>query len=442
MRTAGLLRFARCILLGLAVPAVWAQNAAMPPTIPAAGASAAGTSASVAATPVSAAGASTTSAAASAAVPAATAPAVAMTGGAAAVKERITAIHFSRENPVLGLPLGGSTTRAHCSNDGTAFYDLAANGTAVGQYLYGISSNGGVKHVLRKLPIGYSHVEVRDFFVGDGQMVTLLEADKRNEEGDAASRDKDYFLSLEDEAGDLSSLVQMQVRFKPEKVARFGSGEVLLLGWDEGSQLPMLAMVKEDGTIHRFIDLDAAKPRAIRNASGDAEKSEAEAVMQERATQDSLEGAAFVANGNKVLLTYPGSTKPIVELDALGDERLIPLEIPYGYVLNDVLVSSGLGTLVARVKDADDKTKPVAADGVAKPPKMRLIEYLAYNGARLQEFTFDKPLVSDVTCAPNSALVAIFRDTIPDADHTTTSSGATGTATDAATQLVVATSRR
>ncbi len=338
--------------------------------------------------------------------------------------------------------MGSNTTRAYCSVDGTAFYDLAVSGTAAGQYLFGISSDGGVKHVLRKLPVDYSHVEVRDFFVGDGQMVTLLEADKRSEEGDAASRDKDYFLSLEDEAGDLSSLAQIQVYFKPEKVARFGSGDMLLLGWDEGSQMPLLAIMKDDGTIRRFIDLDEAKPRATRNASRDEVKSEAVAVKQERATQESLEGAAFVANGNEVLLTYPGSTKPIVELDALGNEQLIPIEIPYGYVLNDVLVSSGRGTLVARVKDADDKTKPVAGNGTAKPPKMRLIEYLAYNGAWLQEFTFEKPLVSDVTCAPNSSLVAMFPGTIPGGGNTVSSSGATGTTTDTPTQLVVATSRR
>jgi len=337
----------------------------------------------------------------------------------------------------LGLPLGSSTTRAHCSADGTAFYDLAVSGAAAGQNLFGISSDGGVKHVLRKLPIDYRHVEVRDFFVGDRQMVTLLEADNRNE--GASSRDPDYFLSLEDEAGDMSNLAQMTVRFKPVKVARYGMGDVLVLGWDEGNELPLLAMVKEDGTVRRFVDLDAAKPRSTRNASGDTVKSEAAAVKQERATLESLEGATFVANGNEVLLTYPGSTKPIVALSATGEARLVPIAIPYGYVLNDVLVSSGRGTLVARVKDADDSTKPVAADGAAKPPKMRLIEYLSYDGSRIQELTFDKPQVSDVTCAPNSSLVAMFQDTIPGADHDATSSGA---AADAATQLVVATARR
>jgi len=418
MRSAELLRVARWMLLAVAAPVVWAQDAAT--------------------TPAAAAGASASPAAATASVSsAAAAPAVAKTGGAAAVKERTTAIRFSRENPVLGLPLGSSTTRAHCSADGTAFYDLASSGAAAGQDLYGISPVGGVKHVLRKLPIDYSHVQVRDFFVGDRQMVTLLEADKRNE--GSSSRDTDYFLSLEDEAGDMSGLAQMSVRFKPVKVARFGSGDVLVLGWDEGNQLPVLAMVKEDGTVRRFIDLDAAKPRAARNASGDAVKSETEAVKQERATLESLEGATFVANGSDVLLTYPGSTKPIVVLSASGEERLVPIAIPYGYVLNDVLVSSGSGTLVARVKDADDRTKPVAADGAAKPPKMRLIEYLAYGGARLQEFTFDKPLISDVTCAPNSSLVAMFYDTIPGADHDASNAGA---ATNSATQLVVATSRR
>ena len=162
---------------------------------------------------------------------------------APAARERNMTARFSAEKPVLGMPLGSSTTRAHCSTDGTAFYDLTASGASAGQQLYGISPDGGVKHLLRKLPIDYTNVLVRDFFAGDKQLVTLLQADKRDDGTDKSPpRVTDYFLSLEGQAGDLSDLVQMSVRFKPVKVARFASGDVMALGWDEGNLLPVLAL--------------------------------------------------------------------------------------------------------------------------------------------------------------------------------------------------------
>lgn len=353
-------------------------------------------------------------------------------------KERNIVARFSTEKPVLGLPLAGSALRAHCSTRGTAFYDLTSSSTTAGQQLYGISPDGGVKHVLRKLPIDYTNVVVRDFFVGDSQLVTLLEGDQR-EDGTAAAppRARDYFLSLEDEAGDLSSLVPLQLRFKPVKVARFASGDVMVLGWDEGNLLPVLATVKEDGRLGRFVDLDAVRSPAPRDAKGDAPQGEAGIVKQERATLESLQGATFVALGNEVLLTYPGTTRPVTALGMSGEERMIPIAIPAGYVLNDVLVSSGgRGTLVVRVKEADERTKPDSTE--AAKPKMMLFEYDSLHGSRIGRIVFDKPEVTDVTCAPNSSLVAMFMDTIPDADH----AAASGAGTGAASQLVVATARR
>jgi hypothetical protein len=338
---------------------------------------------------------------------------------------------------VLGLPLGSSITRAHCSTDGTAFYDVATIDSSAGQRLYGISPDGEVKHLLRKLPIDYTHIMVRDFFAGEKQLVTLLEADKRDGTDASPPRVTDYFLSVEDDAGDQSDLVPMSVRFKPVKVARFASGDVMVLGWDEGNLLPVLAMIKGDGTAGRFVDLDAVRPSAPRDAHGNPAKSEA--AMQ-LATLESLQGSTFVAFGSEILLTWPGSTKPIIVLSYSGETRMIPITIPSGYVLNDVLVSSGGGTLVVRVKEADVR-KP--ADEVAPPPRMMLIEYDAVHGSRIGRITFDKPQISDVTCAPNSSLTAVFLDTLPDASQPAANSGATGaTASAPPTQLVVATARR
>ncbi len=431
-----LLRWSFWMLLLAVVPVVRAQNTVVPPAAPVAGASAVEP---------------TTSAATNATTPTVTAPptdqpkrasspatpVAAKTGSAAGVKLRTTAVQFSRVHPVLGLPLGSSTARAHCSADGTAFYDLTASGATAGQELYGISTDGGVKHVLRKLPVDYTHVQIRDFYVGDKQLVTLLEADKRDNVADASPpREVNYFLSTSDHDGDLSTLVQVDVRFNPLKIASFGSGDVMVLGWDEGNLLPEIALLKEDGTVRRFVDFDEHRPDAARDQQVNGTQRE---VIRERVMLEELQGAVFVPYGSEIMLTYPGTTKPIRVLTGVGESRSIPIALPGGYVLHDVLVSSGRGTLVVRAQA--EATGKAATDEATRNSHLLLLEMSSYNGALLSEFTFAKPQVSDVTCAPNNSLVAVFQDTVPGADQTATSSGAT-VAANAATLLVVATSRR
>jgi hypothetical protein len=287
-----------------------------------------------------------------------------------------------------------------------------------------------VTHVLRKVPVDFTSVSVKDFFAGDKTLVTLLEAVNRDDGSQTSPpRETDYFVSLEDEAGDMSDLVQMQLRFRPVKIARFASGDVVVLGWDEGNLLPVLAFVKTDGTVHRYIDLDEPRPDVASEAS---EKTAA--AEHTKDTLEVLQGAAFVAFGSDVLLTYPGTTKPVRVLSTSGELRTIPITIPAGYVLSDVLVSGSRWTMVLRVKAADDPRKP-KPEGA---PKMRLFEVDATHGSLIGELIPDKPAVSDVTCAPNSSVSALFYDTLPDASTGMTSGGPTT----AATQLVVATARR
>jgi hypothetical protein len=341
-------------------------------------------------------------------------------------------LRFIDEKPVLGFPLAISQFKAYCAIDGTAFFDPTPSGATAGQDMYGVSPDGAVKHVLRKLPIEFTDVTVRDFFAGDRQLVTLLEADKRVDGTDASPpRETNYFLSLEDETGDMSSLVPLALRFKPVKIARFGSSDVVMLGWDEGNALPVLAFLGEDGTVHRFIDGDERRP----DVTSDAAAAQA-AAGHTKDTLEMLQGAALVAFGSDVLLTYPGTTKPVRVLSKSGETRTVPITIPAGWVLNDVLVSSAHGTMVVRVKAVDDRSKPLP-DAGGERPKMRLLEEDANHGTLIRELVPDKPTVAEVTCAANSTVSALFMDTIPDANANV----ASGSGAAAARELVVATAR-
>ena len=65
-----------------------------------------------------------------------------------------------------------------------------------------------------------------------------------------------FFLSVSDHDGDGQKLLPLDVRFKPLKIAMFDDGSFLPLGWDEANLQPELALLKDDGTLRKFVDLD------------------------------------------------------------------------------------------------------------------------------------------------------------------------------------------
>jgi hypothetical protein len=134
-----------------------------------------------------------------------------------------------------------------------------------------------------------------------------------------------------------------------------------------------------------------------------------------------------------VLLTYPGTARPISVLSAVGEDRSIPIDLPRGYVLHDVLTSSPSYPLILRAQPAEVSGKPVNRS-------QRLFEMNSHNGSLLKEFLFDKPSLDAVKCASTSTLSAIFYDTVAGMGRPAASSDPTKPL-ETATQLVIGTAR-
>ena len=252
-----------------------------------------------------------------------------------------------------------------------------------------------MRHLSRTVPLEFTNVIHRDFFPGDSALVTLMEAQKRDAaDTEVPPREIRYYLSASDHDGDENKLVALDLPFKPLKVAQFGSGEFVVLGWEGANQLAKVAILKEDGTLRRFLDLDERSAGSKTPAT------------TEGATLASLTGAAFVPFGRSVLLTYPGTVKPIRVLNGFGEGGSLSLEFPAGYQLHDVLDSGHGSTIVARVEESADlhtgKSEEVA------PRRQRMLEFSALTGKRIREFIFDNVPISAVTCAASHSLAAIF----------------------------------
>jgi len=349
-------------------------------------------------------------------------------------------IKFSEGKPVLGLPADGARSHPHCSNDGTMFFDVYTHDPASlgAPMLYSVSPSGEVKHLPQKLPVDFTSMSVVDFFAGDHRLVTLLRAE-RDQDGPTPGppRDLRYFLSLSDYDGDGADLLSLDLKFRPLKIAMFGSGEFIVLGWDEANQLPVMAALKEDGEVRRFIDLDNRRP-TLPYGNFDSLK-ELEASAQAHVNLEMLEHAAFVPFGPQVLLTYPGTARFIRVLSPVGEDRAIPLQLPSGFVLHDVLVSGVRYTLVLRAEQPEDPQNP---RGGRPDERQKLFEVDSNHGTLLREFLFERPHMGELTCSPSSKLLAVFEDTVANVVQEGSAPSEKAAATDSATQLVIATAPR
>jgi hypothetical protein len=262
-------------------------------------------------------------------------------------------------------------------------------------------------------------VSIRDFFASEHSLVTLLEADQPDaRDPNGPPRERQYFLSVSDHAGDQSEVLPLDVKFIPLRVALLGSGEYVVLGWEQGNELPQLAVLRDDGTLRRFIDFED----------------------REVSKEETLSKAVFVSFHNGVLLTYPGTARPILVVTASGASRMVTLAIPPGYVLRDVLVSGPTYTIVARVEQAD--AEPSARDEPKPDPLQRIFEFSPVTGARLREFTFNKQRAADVVCAAHGLLTAVYPKLLGDAPAAAGVTEGSSAAQDGAKQWVISSVHR
>jgi hypothetical protein len=141
---------------------------------------------------------------------------------------------------ILGLPQENDRSVTYCSDAGTTFVDLYRASSLSGSQseLFSISPSGEVKSLHRMMPTDFTDISIWDFFAADHTLVTL-EAVKRDDPADTSvPRDIRYFLSLSDYDGGFAKLLSFELRFKPLKIAQFGSGDFLVLGWDETNLRP------------------------------------------------------------------------------------------------------------------------------------------------------------------------------------------------------------
>ena len=155
------------------------------------------------------------------------------------------------------------------------------------------------------------------------------------------------FLSVADLDDGSQKLIKLDLPFEPTKAATFDSGEFLVLGADKANMQPVLALLHEDGTVKKMLDLDGrsyVSSRALDQIYAQGGKDPGTTGVQ-RMILGALNNAQLVPWGSQVLLVQPGSTLPVYRFRNSGQVASVTVKLPDGLGLDTVLGSGEGGQL-------------------------------------------------------------------------------------------------
>jgi hypothetical protein len=315
----------------------------------------------------------------------------------------------------------------HCSPDGDSY--LQVYGIAGSVQLrpfpdtYRISHLGDVQKLTVAMPQGYLHVSARDFYAGSRSTVYLLWAHNAPSEsaGDVKKLSA-MFLSIADSDGGHARVEELELAFDPLKIAALDSGDFLVLGIDTVNRVPALALLHSDGAFWKYINID----NRDYDASGELRKmypaqpppppggipkktvpENAIPQMSEVQLQRSLRTASFVPFGNNVLLVQPGSSMPLRLLSDKGDLGDVTVSLPPGLVFENALASNDAEILVLRLRTVEDIAELTKAQ-VLRSPKDQILTFSRRTGKPLEAFSLQGARTTEVTCATDHKLTAVF----------------------------------
>ena len=121
--------------------------------------------------------------------------------------------------------------------------------------LYGISEDGKVTTIQRKVPDDMERVVFRDVYASDSLVASLGSARPRKKSPEEpTSRETDYFICLSKRDGTFEKLISLKdLRFQPFKIAVLESGRFFAAGVDKLNKTPVLAMLDSDGRKPRLV---------------------------------------------------------------------------------------------------------------------------------------------------------------------------------------------
>lgn len=257
-------------------------------------------------------------------------------------------------SPVLGF-LGSPAMSdvKQCSANGTVFVEMFTPPNIRTRQIYSISSSNEIHQFSIDRINDLYDVRVVDTFAGDSSAVVLLRAtpsdrqEKRTYVFSTGGREEKTVFVGEHHSyiatfsldGTYKARVEVDDTVIPDHIGVFGSGVFVVLGYDQQRTKPILALLKADGSLLRFLDLtqdfnDWADSVNTANIHRDpnAPPPITKHFFLSPMTQ-------FLPFHDNLLMVEVGSILPILELRDSGAMRPINLKIPDKHVIETLIPS-------------------------------------------------------------------------------------------------------
>ena len=318
-------------------------------------------------------------------------------------------IEMANATRVTGIPYTGAFAYPFtCSSSGQVYageyaFDMQGRMLSAVPDLYRVSPLGNVQQIRMPLPSGYSSVDSPSFFAGENSLVALIGVSQPRDSDKDAKLSRTSFLSVTDSNGDHPELIRLDLEFDPVQVAVFGSGEFLVLGTQPTTFLPSVALLNANGNLIRYIDLLSSKM----DTGGQKETSSASVQT------GSI--ARFAPWGSDILLVLPGIDRSAVyHFRPSGQFERLPIQLPSDEEVEGVLGTSGKENWVIRTRSAESMKKALKSH-IVENPSESLYEVSSHNGKVLNRLQVLGPNPSEIACAADGKLTAMWVDWPKDA---------------------------
>lgn len=299
----------------------------------------------------------------------------------------------------------------HCSPNGETYLQMFGLVGDTGRLqpfptVFRYTSEAESRKVELAPPPGFEMVTVRDFFAGARTNAVLLLAQNTAKDLPPGTRRSAFYLSTMDSDGSHAHLYELDLRFEPFRLAVLDSGDLVVLGIDSSNVVPVLALLHDDGTYWKPLDLD----NRVYDSSRELRTTGPVQTTGERMAQAQLsrvlKSAQFVPYGNKVLLVQPNSTLPLQLIGENGLMEQIAVVLPKGFLLEGALASDDPESLVLRLRTVLDVAE-MTVKGRSHALQDKLALFDRRTGKLRTLFEVEGVLAQDVNCAVHHEMTAI-----------------------------------
>ena len=278
--------------------------------------------------------------------------------------ERKDAVGGINASPAIKLPF-------ECTSDGTVFVDMVPLGAQIHPPSYApppllLTSVSPAGHAnsfpLDQVTEQLFDVREIDHYAAESEVIFLIRAAKENKpekqtytkedgtQGETTKNtaDRNLYVVIFDREGQHKKTMEIDGSFTIQRIGVFPSGDFLAFGYDEKEHSPKLAMLKDDGTLMRSLQIPkgAAPESMFGTRDGNAKEEGAkDAAVRIAPTQ-------FLPNSHSIIVVQNKTAFPLLEVNESGAITAVPAKLPKGMMI-DALIASDQ-SLYARVNPATD----------------------------------------------------------------------------------------